>query len=69
MLFYRLHNCDLLRVMGPNVGQLPRFNVFEVRPARGENEPRMKKRKTIVKLQAGRDYKEKKELERQTGMI
>ena len=60
---------DLIRVLGQNVGLLPRFNVFEVRMAATKDEPRKKKERKSTKIRPERDYKEKKELEQQTALI
>ena len=60
---------DLIRIFGQNIGQFPRFNVYEVRPAAEEDEPRKKKERKTVRLQPGREYKEEKDLERKTAML
>jgi len=58
---------DLMRVLGQNVGMLPRFNVFEIRMA--TDEPRGKRVRKGLKIHPNREYKEKKDLERQTALI
>ena len=69
MLFYKLHNMDLMRIFGQNMGQLPRFNVYEIRPACTEEEPKKKKEKLPMKIQPGRKYKEEKDLEQKTALL
>ena len=56
-----------MRVLGQNVGMLPRFNVFEIRMA--TDEPRGKRVRKGLKIHPNREYTEKKDLERQTALI
>ena len=55
-MFYEIHQRDIIRLMGGNLGMLPRFRVFEAREKDEENE---EKDEPAVKKRRGERKKEK----------
>ena len=59
LMFYEIHQVDLVRLLGGHLGMLPRFQVFETRELKtkvkeeGEPEP---KRKKEAELKNGRKF-------------
>ena len=50
-MFYEIHRVDVIRLLGGNMGMLPRFKIFETREIRSkakeENEPEPKRKKEV----------------------